>query len=309
MKLESISHVAFRVTNLAETRRFAEDFGLQTISNDGEHLYMRTVGGEPWCYRAEQGDERGFLGLGFTVSSKEDLERAVREHGASPVRDLDSPGGGIGVTLTSPEGMNVDLVWGVEPGEAGTPHPQLRHNAPGAYARHVQPQSSRPLQPATLFRFGHIGLYVKDFAKSFAWFTKVLGLTVSDTMHTGNPAQTIVGFLRIDRGATWVDHHTVFLAQSNKSDCHHISFEVQDYEAQFRAHRWLEKQGWKPNWGVGRHPLGSHVFDVWFDPDGYRFETFSDTDLVNCDHQPGHHDVHDQEMDAWSSDSPERYFA
>ena len=38
MKLESISHVAFRVTNLAETRRFAEDFGLHTISNDGEHL-------------------------------------------------------------------------------------------------------------------------------------------------------------------------------------------------------------------------------------------------------------------------------
>jgi catechol 2,3-dioxygenase-like lactoylglutathione lyase family enzyme len=160
-----------------------------------------------------------------------------------------------------------------------------------------------------LYRLGHLGLYVKDYRANAAWFEEVLGLKVSDSMHVpGVPQHTLVAFLRIDRGAEFVDHHAVFLAESEKADLHHISFEAQDYEAQFVAHRWLASRGWESNWGVGRHPLGCHVFDVWFDPDRYRFETFSDTDLLNHDHVTGHYDISKHELDMWVDRAPDSYF-
>jgi len=309
MRIRSLHHASFTVTDLLKAQRFAEDFGLLTVSRDEQRLFMRTAGGDAWCYSAVQGDKADFTGFGFIVESREDLDEAVLKHGATPVRELDTPGGGLGVTLTMPEGMNVDLDFGVQENDKQKAAPALRLNAPGAYSRFVDPQTSRDLGPATLHRLGHLGLYAKDLGQAMAWLESVLGMKCSDGMHNGDPAQPIVAFYRLDRGQEWVDHHTLFIGQMGRSDLHHVSFEVQDFEAQFRTHRWLQTRGWEPNWGVGRHPLGSHVFDVWFSPDRYRFETYSDTDLVNCDHVASWHDVHTQDMDCWSSDSPERYFA
>ena len=113
MRLKSVHHVSFAVTNLAETRRFAEDFGLVAVSSDPVRLLMRTSGGDAWCYRAEQADSRAFLGLGFAVENEDDLTEAVATHGATPVRELETPGGGLGVTLAGPEGLRIDLVTGV----------------------------------------------------------------------------------------------------------------------------------------------------------------------------------------------------
>jgi hypothetical protein len=44
---------------------------------------------------------------------------------------------------------------------------------------------------------------------------------------------------------------------------HHSSFEVHDMDTQLLGHDWLEEQGWKNCWGVGRHFLGSQIFDYW----------------------------------------------
>ena len=309
MPIRSLHHVSFTVPDIEKTQQFAEDFGLLTVNKTDEYLVMKTSGGDAWCYKAERG-ERRFNALGFLVDSEADLENAVQQHGASEIRELDTPGGGVGVTLTNPEGLKVDLVHGIEGSEPQSVHPELRLNTPALRTRFADPQSSRPLSPPSLYRLGHLGLYVKDFKTSIEWFEKTLGLRISDSMHVpGNPEKTIVAFLRIDRAEQWVDHHAVFLGQSDKTDLHHISFEAQDFEAQARAHRWLLSRGWEPNWGIGRHPLGCHVFDVWFDPDKYRFETFTDTDLLNHSHKRGHHDISQHEIDAWSSEPADKYFS
>ncbi|WP_304276449.1 VOC family protein [Caulobacter segnis] len=309
MRIVGFHHVKFGVTDIATTERFATDFGLKTVETRNGVLYMKTAGGDAYNYVAEPSDVRRFLGMAFAVEDISDLEQAVRDHGATPIVAIDGPGGGYSVSLTDPEGQCVWLVTGIAGEHLPVSHRPLALNVPDARTRFNAAQSTRALQPAHLFRLGHIGLYVKDFATMAAWYERVLGLKASDTMFAGEPDHKIAGFFRIDRGADYVDHHVVFLAQWGKTDAHHISFEIEDFEAQFIAHRWLESRGWKPNWGVGRHPLGSHVFDVWFDPDGYRFETFSDTDLVNNQHQGGNYDVKEAQMDLWSSESPERYFA
>lgn len=309
MRIKSLHHACLAVTNLEKTQRFAEDFGLHTVRNDGSTLYMKTAGGGAYSYVAQQANERALLGLGFLVETESDLEEAVREHGGTPIVELSAPGGGKATTVTSPDGIQIQLAHGIAEDEPQGPQPHLKINSPGEWLRYSAPQSSRPAGPATLYRLGHVGLYTKDYKTNAEWLQRVLGLKLSDVLYGEAPDKPVVGFFRIDRGTDWVDHHTIFLGQMGLTGLHHLSFEVQDFEAQFRSHRWLLQQGWEPNWGVGRHPLGSHVFDVWFDPDRFRYETFSDTDLLNDQHDAGAHAIHEQDLDAWSSDSPERYFA
>ncbi len=309
MKLVALHHVHFTVTDLDKTERFASDFGLKTASKTNSRLVMRTIGGDAFSYIADLAPARGFLGLGFSVESEADLEEAVSRHGATSIHTLDTPGGGKGVRLTDPEGLQVDLVAGIAETHLEPLHKPLALNIPSNRSRLNASQNFRPLEPARLFRLGHVGLYVKDLAAMSAWYERVLGLLISDTMYIGDPEKKVTVFFRLNRGEALVDHHSLFLAQADKTDCHHISFEAQDFEAQFTAHRWLKQRGWESNWGVGRHPLGSHIFDVWFDPDRYRFETFSDTDVLDASKPPGNYEATTQDMDLWSSDPPDRYFA
>ena len=47
------------------------------------------------------------------------------------------------------------------------------------------------------------------------------------------------------------------------------------------SHYLLQKQGYEHRWGVGKHILGSQVFDYWKDPAGFTVEHFTDGDLIN----------------------------
>lgn len=69
-------------------------------------------------------------------------------------------------------------------------------------------------------------------------------------------------FGHIDRGSSYVDHHTFFMSSNPRSHVHHCSFEVHDMDTQALGNKWLMSKGYKPAWGVGRHTLGSQIFDV-----------------------------------------------
>lgn len=311
MRLKSPHHVKFQVPDLAQTEKFAQDFGLLTVDRSDQRLVMRTGGGDAFAYIAEKSDKASFIGIAFEVESEEDLEQAINEHGASPIRTLTTPGGGIAVTLIDPNGFKIDLVYGIERVQPEPAYTPLVMNSPSNYARGERFEPKRPLAPAKLFRLGHVGLFVPSFAQSLPFYKDVLGLIPSDTYHIpGQQQAQIVGFLRLNRGEELVDHHCIALMQSQtgESACHHISFEAQDFEAQFMTHRYLESKEYELVWGVGRHPHGSHIFDVWRDPDRNRFETFSDTDRLKASDGSRIHNIADVEMDVWSSEPPDRYF-
>ena len=311
MKLAGMLYARFEVTDLGQTEAFAQDFGLVTVERTEKQLVMRTRGSDLFSYVAHLADAPRFCGFALRVESAADLDEAVALFGATDRRTLGTPGGGDAVTLTEPDGIHIDLVHWITAREADpVPTPDLSSNSPAERIRHGESQYRRDLGPAHLFRLGHIGLFVRDFATSAEWYSRVLGMIGSDIYHLPHdPSHNIVGFMRLNRGDEWVDHHTVALMQRETVDCHHISFEAQDFEAQFVAHRYLKTKGYESIWGVGRHPHGSHIFDVWRDPNGWRFETFSDTDLLTADRPTRYHNVKDVEMDIWSSDPPDRYFA
>jgi hypothetical protein len=61
---------------------------------------------------------------------------------------------------------------------------------------------------------------------------------------------------------------------------HHSSFEVNDFDTQCLGHDFLLGRGWTNCWGVGRHVLGSQIFDYWcvLAP-SQSFSRYSDADI------------------------------
>lgn len=310
MALTGLHHVHLKARDLPGTLAFTSDFGLVEAgrSSDGK-VYLRGAGSAAYHVVLESADASSLAGLAFGVDSREDLERAISQHGGTRWA-LSGPGGGEAVQLTDPEGIPVHLVYGVaERKPDPLPDPMIFNQGGNNQPRKGAPQMLPELAPPALFRLGHIGLFVRNFAACDAWYREVLGLLPSDQMWVGQPSNMIGGFYRINRGKEFVDHHTVAMFAFGKSDLHHISFEVQNSAVQFRSHRWLERKGHQLVWGVGRHIKGSHVFDVWRCPSGYRFETFSDTDLFDADYPVSVYNVSEgADMDAWSDRDAAAYF-
>lgn len=310
MQIKGLHHVRFQARDLDSLEAFAVDFGLITAERTSDRLVMRTSGGDECVYVAVKSDGDSFEGFAFEVEDRAFLDDAVTDLGASPVSELDLPGGGHCVSLVDPDGNTVLLVHGSAKRDLGEAYPDLVHNTPFEKRRFGRNQSPRERGPARLWRIGHVGLFVRSFAQSTAWYAEKFGLIGSDAYHVpGQPQAQIVGFFRLDRGEEYVDHHVIAFMQDERGGCHHISFETQDFEAQQRTHRYLGSKDYEPIWGVGRHPHGSHVFDVWRAPDSTRFETFSDTDLFCAEDGTNVHDISTIILDEWSDDGPDRYFA
>ena len=48
------------------------------------------------------------------------------------------------------------------------------------------------------------------------------------------------------------------------------------------GHDHLKRSGYTPAWGIGRHILGSQIFDYWKDPWGHEMEHWTDGDLFTA---------------------------
>jgi hypothetical protein len=112
-------------------------------------------------------------------------------------------------------------------------------------------------------------------------------------------------FAHLDLGDTLVDHHCIFFsANPASSHVHHCSFEVHDFDTQQLGHQWLTKKGYKLAWGVGRHILGSQIFDYWWDTTGNIVEHYADGDLVNQDTPIGYFKAGADSLAAWGPEVP-----
>jgi hypothetical protein len=70
------------------------------------------------------------------------------------------------------------------------------------------------------------------------------------------------------------------------------------------GHTLLKDAGRTPEWGVGRHILGSQVFDYWRDPWGHTLEHWTDGDLLTAQDPPGVGTIQDLMGVQWGSPAP-----
>ena len=128
-------------------------------------------------------------------------------------------------------------------------------------------------------------------------------LTIQQLIHDKNKIDRTV-FYRLDRGDEEVDHHVFFFAEGDPYRVHHSSFETHDFDTQVLGHDWLREKGYKNCWGVGRHVLGSQIFDYWKDPWGHELEHWTDGDLFTAEDGSNKATVRDMLDVQWGSPFP-----
>jgi hypothetical protein len=60
-------------------------------------------------------------------------------------------------------------------------------------------------------------------------------------------------------------------------------------------------------WGIGRHILGSQIFDYWFGPDGRKFEHFADGDLFDVARPTRYHPMSIAGLSQWGLPVPSAF--
>ncbi|MEI9886261.1 MAG: VOC family protein [Rhizomicrobium sp.] len=280
IKIEDVAHVRFRAPDLDAMEAYLLDFGLVRAARDGSRLFMRGSGNGAFLHATEQG-EPGFAAVGFRAASLDDLRTLAKSQEAA-VEALDAPGGGQVVRLTDPDGFTVEVVAGQE----GAPPLALpaREAANDARRKDRLNQLKRVVPgPAHVLRLGHCVLNVGNFRVSEAWYKERFGFITSDEIYAGAKENVLGAFLRCDRGATPTDHHTLFLAGLGHAGFNHAAFEVADMDDLMAGNAHLQATERRHEWGVGRHLLGSQIFDYWRDPWGHTLEHWTDGDLLSAD--------------------------
>jgi len=279
IKIQDVAYVRFSVPDFDQMEGFLADFGMVRAERTGNTLYMRGLDPDPFLHVTHIG-EPAFLAAGFEAASMEDLETLAREENATIAR-LDGPGGGSVVRLTDPNGFLVEVVAARTAATRLDPPSRAPFN--DAYATPRLNALTRLRKgPSHVKRIGHCVLNVKNFRESEAWYKSRFGLITSDEINLGSPEQVLGAFLRCDRGSIPSDHHTLFLLGTGKPGFNHAAFEVADFDDLMLGHDWLKQKGHRHEWGVGRHLLGSQVFDYWRDPWGNTLEHWTDGDLLDA---------------------------
>jgi hypothetical protein len=287
IRLVKTAFVIYHHVEFEKALVFLHDFGLQVAeARDGE-VFLKGYGPEPFVYICRQANSssNSFGGAAYVVSSREELQRAATFPGATQIARLDAPGGGEIVTLTDPAGHKVHFVYGQEEkAEEPLGLKKLVVNYEDEKPRAGKFQRFEP-GPAPVYRWGHYGVtYPADvgYEKMFRWYTEVIGLAPSDFVQ--RDGKLVTCFFHIDRDKEFSDHHSFFfkpVKPNQVANVAHAAFEVHDFDVQQLGHNYLESKGYELCWGVGRHVLGSQVFDYWFDTSGFMIEHYADGDVVN----------------------------
>jgi catechol 2,3-dioxygenase-like lactoylglutathione lyase family enzyme len=288
IRVTDVAFPRFQAPDLDEMERFLSSFGMARSGRTDTALYMRGTDAAHHLHVTHRGPP-AFLGLAFRAASRDDLSALARRT-RSAVEPLDEPGGGEVVRLRDPDGRRIDVVHGTEP----LPPLALRSHPPlntGADRMRLGTLQRVEPGPAQVKRFGHAAIKTADLDALSHWYREHLGLLVSDDFHAGEPGQPLGRFLRCDRGAHPVDHHSLLVLATGEVKLGHAAWEVADFDDLMVGHDHLERAGYRAYWGVGRHVLGGQIFDYWKDPIGFTVEHWTDSDLLAADDAPASHHI------------------
>ena len=192
IKVTDVAYGRIRSPDLDKQEEFLTNFGMARAERTKTALYMRGTDPEHHLHITELG-EPGFVALAFNVDSEEELEKACRIDGASPVEEMDEPGGGKRVRLTEPNGYTIEIVHGIgmlEPIEI----PRFALNmGPERLARRGE-LTRIDRGPSHVKRIGHAVMMTPDLKKSIAWVRETLGLVCSDDVYAGEEDNIILSF-------------------------------------------------------------------------------------------------------------------
>lgn len=310
IKVKDVAFIRFRAPDLDKMESYLTDFGMVRSVRTDHKLFMRGMGPSHHLHVTEIG-EPGFIGGAFWANSLDDLKQLSAAAAASDVEEIAEPGGGYRVSMTDPDGNQVEVVYGIEDLEP-LPDSNLTGYNWADDRRRLGDLKRVQKGPCGIKRFAHYVIGTTDYAKTQAFYQDHLGLLPSDVIHDNDDAdRDVMAFNRVDRGEDYVDHHTFAAIESrifgsDKPLFHHAAFEVEDLDTLVAGHEHLMSKGYDHAYGIGRHVLGSQIFDYWQDPFGFRLEHWTDSDLLNAGSPAGHHPVSTALSLQWGPTIPRR---
>lgn len=308
IRVADIAWIRLRAPDLDLAERFLTDFGLLRAERTDGALYMRGTDSDHHIHITERG-EAAVVSIAFRASSREDLHRLAGDaDDATAVEAIDEPGGGWRVRLAEHNGMGIEVVWGVEKA-AALPADSRTLNTGDAKTARAGNLQRIAMRPSQVKRIGHAVISTPDIDASADWARRHLGLKRADDVHAeDDPSRLLASFNRIDAGATYVDHHVMMFGLNPIAGLNHVSFEVQDLDDLAAGHDYLARR-WPGRhlWGIGRHLLGSQIFDYWKDPWDRLHEHWTDSDMLNDDNPYCRHPKSQGLRSQWGPEAPQEF--
>jgi catechol 2,3-dioxygenase-like lactoylglutathione lyase family enzyme len=293
--ISGLHHYALEVPDLAVAEGFLQDFGLETGEKDGSLVAM-CPGRQQEQVRLVEAPAKRLHHVTFTLRpGTTDAVREALERSGTPV--IEPPPGATedGLWLRDPDGTAVQLL--DEPPAPARPAAEVLVNMGGTRQRFDVAQWRTATEDVLPRRLGHSLLFTAQPARMTDFYTQVLGLRVSDTIH-----HDLVTFLNAGPG----DHHVFGFISSTHRGFHHASFEVPSIDAIAVGADRMRAKGHQQGWGLGRHTIGSNFFHYNPDPWGSWIEWFSDIDQIDDCWVAGDWDVPPH---LWGAPPPETFLA
>ena len=217
VRIHKTAFVIYTHADPFAAQNFLADFGLNVKETRGNDIFYSGYGPEPFCYWFKNGPTKGFGGAAYAVESREELDKASKVPGASPVRPLDAPGGGEWVSIKDPAGFHVHFVFGQEE-STSTARPDFPSSS---HAVNYEDADAKPRKgtflrlnkgkqmaalaphvliactgPAPVYKWGHYGFTYQSgkHDEVYDFYTRYFALAPSDQLH--KDGQTIVTFFR-----------------------------------------------------------------------------------------------------------------
>ncbi|QIS14010.1 VOC family protein [Nocardia arthritidis] len=264
-----LNHLHLDVTDLAESRRFYEEFvGLVVTEATDDAVYLRGI--EEIQHHSlvlHRAADAAVGRTGFRVAAPEDLDRLAEHFRARdlPTRFVDLPAQGRTLQVSDPQGVPVEFI-------AAMPVVGTRREVLD-YTRKVG---------AAPPRFDHLQIRVPD-ADSAVEFWAGLGFHTSEAATATGDADEPLQVAFLERKGNAND---IVFSQGPGPKLHHFAFVVHDAPVTMlhlldTAHT----HGFKTNveYGPNRHSIGTETTMNLRDPDGHRVELLSHPYFVDAD--------------------------
>lgn len=237
--ISGLRSVELEVPNIdVATSFYTEVWGLSEAGCEGDYLYLRCEGTDPYAVRLSEGEGPGILS--YTLRAVDDIDL-----GALRSRAIDAGGAADGEI-----GLQTDLGGGLGFSLFDTVGRRLRVIQDDRLVAPIEVGPSRP------DRLSHININTTDLERDISFYVDGLGFKVTDR-------SKIMGFVRANS-----DHHSIVLAKAPVDTLNHIAFNHVGWEDVMKASGRMVDAGFPIAWGPGRHGPGDNIFAYFIDPSG-----------------------------------------
>lgn len=286
-----LSHVEYRVTDLAASRRFYVDtLGLQVTQEDDSHIYLRAMEERGHhCIVLVQAEKAEVGVLGFKLFDDPDLDKAADFFAAKglPVDWVERPH--MGRTLRTRDPWGIPLEFYVKMDRLEPIHQKYKlYNG-------VKP-----------LRIDHFNMFSADVDASVAFYNEI-GFRVTEYTEDDESGKVWAAWMHRKGGV-----HDVAFTNGTGPRLHHSAFWVPTPLNIIDLLDLMSTTGYVANIerGPGRHGISNAFFLYVLDPDGHRIEIYcSDYQTVDPDLEAIKWSLTDpQRQTLWGEPAPRSWF-